>query len=435
MSTVYAARRARLLAQFGEGIIIIPTAPEVIRSRDTHFPYRPDSYFSYLTGFCEPDAVLVLLGGAKPQSWLFCRPRDAEREQWDGYRYGPQRAANAFNLDAAFTLDALDEQLIKQLGNTPKVGFPLGANATWDTRLTTWLNTVRRQARNGEQAPDCVLDIRDLLDEMRLFKDEQELHHLRQAAAINVRAHCRAMQMVRPNWYEYQLEAELLHEYYRHGSRFPAYSSIVAGGKHACILHYVENNARLRAGDLVLVDAGCEWHGYASDITRTYPINGRFSGAQRDLYQVVFAAQEAALASIVPNAPWDAPHQAAVRVLTQGLLDLGLLVGRLEDVLAQGDYRRFYMHRTGHWLGMDVHDVGRYKLGDAWRPLQAKMVFTVEPALYIPAADDIPAAFWHTGIRLEDNVVVTEQGYENLTAGAPRSIADIEAWMAQGTKA
>jgi Xaa-Pro aminopeptidase len=426
-ASIHGARRARLAAAMAGGVAVIPTAPERIRNRDTHFPYRFDSHFYYLSGFPEPEAVLVLVAGAQPRSLLFCRERNEEREIWDGMRYGPDRARERFGFDEAHPIAALDEAMAKLLADQPALHTPLGADPAWDARVMQWLNAVRAQARAGVAAPERVHDVRVLVDEMRLVKDAHELEVMRRAAAISAGAHRRAMAHARPGATEYQVEAELLHEFRRHGAQFPAYWPIVAGGANACVLHYVANDAPLAEGDLLLIDAGCELDGYASDITRTFPVGRAFSAPQREVYELVLAAQAAAIAAVRAGRGWNEPHDAAVGVLAQGLLDLKLLQGSLAEVLEKEAYKRFYMHRTGHWLGLDVHDAGEYKRAGAWRTLAAGMVLTVEPGLYIRAADDIPERFRNIGIRIEDDVAVTEGGCEVITAAAPKAIADIEA--------
>jgi Xaa-Pro aminopeptidase len=427
--SLYAARRARLAAAMGEGVAVLATAAERLRNRDSHYPYRYDSYFYYLTGFPEPEAALVLVGGKAPRSILFCRSRDPEREIWDGFRYGPEAARERFGFDEARPIAALDEALPQLLENQPALYFPLGAEPDWDARAMRWLNAVRARSRAGVAAPQQVHDLRALLDDMRLVKDAHELAVMRRAARIAAAAHRRAMQATRPGRNEYEIEAELLYEFRRNGAQFPAYWPIVAGGAHACVLHYVANDAPLHDGDLLLIDAGCELDGYASDITRTFPVNGRFSGGQRAVYELVLEAQRAAIAAVRPGTAWNLPHEAAVRVLAQGLLDLKLLSGDLDQALEKETYKRFYMHRTGHWLGLDVHDAGEYRAGGAWRPLAPGMALTVEPGLYIRAADDVPAALANIGVRIEDDVIVTAQGCEVITAEAPKAIADIEALM------
>ncbi len=426
----FKTRRQTLLSAMGEGVAIIPTAAEAIRNRDSHYPYRFDSSFYYLTGFKEPEAVLVLVGGGQPKSILFCRDKDPEREIWDGFRYGPAAACEQFGFDEAYSMDELDAKLLVLLANQPKVYFSLGVSALWDAKLTACLNHLSTQGRTGVTVPDAVCDPRKLIDAMRLYKSPFEQAIMRQSADIAATAHNRAMQFLKPGMMEYQLEAEFLHEFYRQGAQAPAYTSIVAGGANACTLHYNANNAPLRDGDLVLIDAGCELDGYASDISRTFPVNGRFSGPQKDLYELVLAAQTAAIAQVAPGNEWDAAHQAALAVLVQGFIDLKLCQGSPQAVLESGDYRRFYMHRTGHWLGLDVHDVGDYKDRDQqWLRLAPGMTLTVEPGCYIRPAANVPEHFWNTGIRIEDDVLVTATACDVLTAKAIKTVADIEALM------
>lgn len=427
-AAIYRARRERVIAEMGEGVMVIATASEVPRNRDTHYPYRHDSYFYWLTGFTEPEAVVVLVAGSAPRHILFCRERNEEREIWDGFRYGPAAAREAFAFDETFAFDALDAELPKYLENQPQLAYIIGRDMAWDTQVMGWLNAVRAKARSGVQAPVRLVDARVWLDEMRLVKDDHELALMRRAAEISTRAHGIAMRATRPGRHEYEIEAEMLCAFRSGGAAAPAYTSIVASGANACVLHYVFNDRPLADGDLLLIDAAAEFGSYAADITRTFPVNGRFSAAQRDVYELVLAAQTAAIATVRPGALWNDPHEAAVRVLTAGMVDLGLLHGAVDDLIESGAYQRFYMHRTGHWLGMDVHDAGDYKVHGAWRPFVPGMTLTVEPGLYIRAADDVPAAFHNIGIRIEDDVVVTADGCEVLTM-PPRTVAEIEAWM------
>jgi Xaa-Pro aminopeptidase len=422
----YANRRQRLAEAIGAGVAVVPTAPERLRNRDSHYPYRFDSHFYYLTGFTEPEAVLVLAAG---KSILFCRERNPEREVWDGFRYGPEAARERFGFDQAHSIAELDKELERLLENQPALYYPIGADPEWDMRAIRWLNAVRSRARAGIAAPERVQDVRAVIDDMRLVKDAHEIGIMRRAARIAAAAHRRAMQRTRPGRFEYEIEAELLHEFRRNGAQFPAYSPIVAGGANACVLHYVFNDAPLREGELLLIDAGCELDGYASDVTRTFPVNGRFSPAQREVYEIVLAAQRAAIESVRPGAAWNEPHDTAVKVLAQGLLDLKLVTGSLDEVLEKEAYKRFYMHRTGHWLGLDVHDAGEYKRQGNWRALAPGMALTVEPGLYIRAEDDIPQRLRNIGIRIEDDVLVSDAGAEVLTAEAPKTLADVEALM------
>lgn len=438
---VRAARRRSVIEAMraaGGGVAILPTAPERMRNRDSDYPYRWDSYFHYLTGFPEPEAVLVIVADAEhAESILFCREKNEEREIWDGFRYGPQAAAERFGFDRALPIGSLDEEVPKLLANRAALFHALGADETLDARVRLWLGQVRAQARAGVASPTRAIDLLAILDEMRLRKDETELETMRRAARISAAAHRRAMLATTPGRFEYEIEAELLYEFRRQGSQAPAYGSIVAAGRNACVLHYRANDDRLRDGDLLLIDAGCELDGYASDITRTFPVNGRFSGAQRTLYDIVLAAQHAAIAATRPGARFDDPHNAAVEVLAQGMIDTGLLGGSRDGVIESGAYRRFYMHRTSHWLGMDVHDCGDYQEpgehgadgGRPWRILRPGMVLTIEPGIYVRAADDVPAAMHDIGIRIEDDAVVTEDGCEIITSDVPTDPDEIEALM------
>ncbi|HEY0064753.1 MAG TPA: Xaa-Pro aminopeptidase [Telluria sp.] len=437
----FAARRARLLAQMVPGAVaILPTAPEVPRNSDSDYPYRHDSYFYYLTGFTEPDSVLVLVaaqGAAGARSILFCRQKNLEREIWDGFRYGPEGAREAFGFDAAFPIEELDDEMTRLLSNAAAAYYALGHSATLDLQMKTWLQNVRRLSRSGVSAPDVVHNLLPMLDEMRVFKDEAEQALMQRAATISAQAHARAMRASRPGMFEYEIEAELLHEFRRNGAQAPAYTPIVAAGANACVLHYSSNNAQSRDGDLILIDAGCEFDSYAADITRTYPVNGRFSAPQKALYELVLAAQSAALAVIRPGALYTDMHDAAVRVLAQGMLDLGLLdkaaYADADAVVAERAHQQFYMHGTGHWLGLDVHDAGAYRdaraEGKPSRPLQAGMVVTVEPGIYVRPAAGVPEQYWHIGIRIEDDVLVTASGHTILSSAAPKTVADIERIM------
>jgi Xaa-Pro aminopeptidase len=456
--TLYAQRRARVAAQLGPGgIAIVPTAPERTRNRDSEYLFRFDSYFYYLTGFTEPRAWLVITD--EGHTTLFCQPKDLEREIWDGIRLGPTAAPAALGVDEAFSVDELDARLARLLENRHTVWFPFAVHAGLESRVDGWLQKVRARVRYGALCPDAQRDLCGVLDEMRLFKDAHEIDLMKHAAQISARAHVRAMQrcarMIRAGEEvrEYHLDAELLHEFRQHGSQYPAYSSIVAAGANACVLHYRADNAPVRDGELVLIDAGCEFHGYASDITRTFPANGRFTGPQRDLYQLVLASQAAAVAATQPGARFVDPHEATVRVLAQGMLDLGLLnrndVGHLDDVIEKRHYFRHYMHRTGHWLGLDVHDCGSYvEPGERGvsnerqdplsgeiikdrpsRILRPGMVLTIEPGLYVSPAEDVPRPFWNCGIRIEDDAVVTANGCELISRDVPVAVDEIEALM------
>ena len=441
----YARRRAAVLEKMravGGGVAIIPTAPEVMRNADADYPYRHDSYFYYLTGFPKPEAMLVLVAAQSEEHdkvYLFCREKNEEREIWDGYRYGPAAAKERFGVDAAFASNQIDAELPRLIANAPALFYALGSSQELDAKMQGWLNAVRSQVRAGVTAPSAAFDVRMLLNEMRLVKDEHELAIMRRAADITAEGHARAMRTAKPGLREYHLEAELLHEFRRNGSQFPAYGSIVAAGANACVLHYRAGDAELRDGDLVLIDAGCELDSYASDITRTFPVNGKFSGPQKALYELVLAAQQAAIAATGPGKLFTDGHDAALAVLAQGMLDTGLLdknqVGSCDDVIANGSYRQFYMHRTGHWLGMDVHDVGDYRdpavsaTEKPYRALVPGMVLTIEPGIYVRPAPGVPEEFWNIGIRIEDDAVVTQDGCEIITDQAPKTIADIEAVM------
>lgn len=438
-SAPFRARRTRLLAQLDGGVAILPTAPERTRNADALYPYRFDSSFYYLTGFTEPEAVLVLQAATAEmpaKHILFCREKNEEREIWDGFRFGPLAAAEQFGFDLAYPISELTQRLPGLIANRPALFAALGADAAWDAQLIAALSTVREQSRQGNVPPAALCDIRKRVDEMRLFKDPAEIHLMQSSADIASAAHARAMRFAAPGKFEYQVEAEILHTFYQHGAQAPAYTSIVAGGDNACVLHYVSNRAALKDGDLLLIDAGCELDGYASDITRTFPVNGRFSGAQKAVYEIVLAAQLAAIDCLRPGVTFNDPHEVVLRTLTQGLIDLKLLEGSVEDNLESGTYRRFYMHRTSHWLGLDVHDAGEYKKGagsdSPWRTLENGMVLTIEPGLYIRAGEGVPDALAGIGIRIEDDVLITETGHHVLSHKAPKSISDIEEACQEG---
>jgi Xaa-Pro aminopeptidase len=428
----YVRRRKQLMRIAGDdAILVLPAALERIRSRDTHYPYRQDSDLWYLTGFPEPEAVLVLVPGRRHgEALLFCRERDPEREGWDGPRSGPEGAVERFGLDDAYPIEDLDEILPGLLEGRSRVYYHFGRDTEFDLKLIGWLNRVRAQVRSGAQPPHEFLELGHLLDELRLFKSPAELKLMQRAADISVKAHEAAMRAAKPGMREYELQAEIERVFRMHDAT-PAYGSIVGAGGNACVLHYVANNAQSRDGDLMLVDAGAEYRNYASDITRTFPVNGRFSKPQRALHDLVGAAQDAALAHAKPGVPYEAGHEAAVRTLTEGLLQLGLLKGTLEKNVADGKYKRFYRHKTGHWLGLDVHDVGDYRIDGDSRLLEPGMVFTIEPGLYVAPDDTTVAAKWRgIGIRTEDDVLVTKDGHKVLTGKLARSADEIEALMA-----
>ncbi|MDO5506498.1 MAG: aminopeptidase P N-terminal domain-containing protein [Pseudoxanthomonas suwonensis] len=431
-SSAHARRRRQLMRMAQDNaILIIPAAPECVRSRDTHYPYRQDSDLLYLSGFEEPGAVLVLVPGrVHGQVLMFCRERDPAREAWDGPRLGPEGAVEALGLDDAWPIDDIDDILPGLLEGRSRVYYHFGRDTDFDLKLIGWLNQVRAQVRMGAQPPHEFLELGHLLDEMRLFKGREEIRLMQRAADISVAAHAAAMRAVRPGQHEYHVQAELEYIYRRHGA-VPAYESIVGAGRNACVLHYRANNAPIADGDLVLVDAGAEYRGYAADITRTFPANGRYTAEQRMLHDLVETAQAAALAQARPGVPYEAGHDAAVRTLTEGLLRLGLLKGKLERNIADGSYKRFYLHKTGHWIGLDVHDVGEYRIDGLSRLLEPGMVFTIEPGLYVRHDDTSVDARWRgIGIRIEDDVLVTGGGHQVLTDRLPRSAEAIEAWMA-----
>ena len=429
---IYRERRAAVLrqmrAQTGGGLALVPTAAESARNRDSLFPFRHDSYFYYVSGFPEPEAVVALTAGPDgDRQLLFCREKNEEREIWDGFRYGPDAAREIFGFDEAHPIGELDKILPNLASDRPALYTPLGLFAPWDRRITELLNEVRNRARTGVSAPEEIVDVRQALDALRLLKDKEELALMRRAAAISSAAHKRAMERTRVGWHEYQVEAELVHEFLQSGAQAVAYPSIVAGGPNACVLHYRENNRQLQDGELLLIDAGCEYQGYASDITRTFPVNGRFTGPQKAIYELVLAAQLACIEAVKPGSDFHDYHKVAERVLAQGYIDLGLCRGTLEEVLETGSYKQFYMHRAGHWLGMDVHDAGLYQIKGASQKLAPGMVLTVEPGTYIRRADNVAREFWDIGVRIEDDVLVTATGVENLTVTAPKSVADVEA--------
>jgi len=429
----FAKRRQRLLAMLGEdSIAILPAAPERTRSRDVEHPYRSDNDFYYLTGFPEPEAIVVLIPGRKQgQFVLFCRERDVEMETWHGRRTGLEGAMQRYGADDAFPIEDADDILPGLMENRERVFYSMGTHPDLDQRMLDWLNRVRKKARAGVHAPGELVSLDHLLHEMRLIKSAAEIRAMKKAAKVSAEAHCRAMQACKPGMMEYQVEAEILHYFMTHGCRHAAYPSIVGGGENGCILHYTENESELQAGDLLLIDAGGEYDNYAADITRTFPVNGKFSAAQKALYELVLAAQYAAIEKVQPGNHWNDPHLAAVKVLTKGLIKLGLLKGTPAKLIKEEAYRRFYMHRTGHWLGMDVHDVGDYKLDGDWRLLEPGMVLTIEPGLYIaPGSKGVAKKWWGIGIRIEDDVRVTRTGHEVLSSGVPKQVDEIEALMA-----
>ncbi len=428
----FARRRKQLMRMMGaDSIAILPTNPEQSRNRDVDFPFRPDSDFYYLTGFAEPDAVAVLIPGRKHGEYLlFCRDRDPKMETWHGRRAGPEGVVEHFGADDAFPIGDIDDILPGLLEGRDRVFYTMGTAPEFDKRVIGWVNGIRNQSRAGKHPPEEFVSLEHFAHDMRLYKSRAEIKTMRQAANIAARAHKRAMQVCEPGMMEYELEAEFLYAFRKAGGE-PAYPSIVGGGENACILHYTENNAPLNKGDMVLIDAGVEHDYYASDITRCFPVSGRFSKAQRAIYELVLDAQLAAIEEVYPGNDWNAPHVAAVKVLTRGLVKLGLLKGRPAALIKEQAYQRFYMHRTGHWLGMDVHDVGDYKVGEAWRELEPGMVLTVEPGLYIPAhSKGVVRKWWNIGVRIEDDVLVTRDGYDVLSKATPKTVDEIETLMA-----
>ncbi|MFL0800170.1 MAG: Xaa-Pro aminopeptidase [Agarilytica sp.] len=431
--TEFARRRKQLMSMLEpNSIAILPSGEEKIRSRDTDYPFRQDSDFLYLTGFQEPEAVLVLIPGREHGEVVwFCREKDREREIWDGLRAGPEGVCQQYGADDAFPIGDIDDILPGLLEGRERVYYTLGKNAAFDKHVMDWVNSIRAKARSGAAPPGDFLDLDHLLHDMRLYKSAEEVRIMERAADISANAHRLAMQVCEPGKMEYELEAEINFYCAKRGGRHPAYNAIVGGGKNACILHYVENSAKMKSGDLVLIDAGCEYENYASDITRTFPINGKFTEEQAAIYNLVLAAQDAAMEKIHVGNHWNEPHDASVHVITQGLMDLGLLDGKLEKLIEDNAYKDFYMHRIGHWIGMDVHDVGDYKVGGEWRVLEPGMMMTVEPGIYIAHDNTNVAAKWRgIGIRIEDDVLITKDGPKVLTGAAPKTIEEIEAAMA-----
>lgn len=432
-NTEYKRRRKHLMQIMGEdAVAILPAALVRMRNRDAEFQYRQDSDFHYITGFDEPEAVAVLVPGRDHGEYiLFCRENDKKMETWNGLRAGQDGAIEKHAADDSFPIDDIDDILPGLLENKEKVYYTMGVHPDFDQLIIKWVNRLREQSRMGIHTPSEFVALDHQLHDMRLYKSAAEVKVMRKAAQISAKAHIRAMQFCKPDIYEYQLEAELLHTFMHNGARFPAYSSIVGGGKNGCILHYVENSDVLKNGDLVLIDAGAEVECYAADISRTFPVNGKYSKEQRALYDIVLAAQYAAIEQIKPGNHWNDPHEAAINVITQGLIDLGILKGKLKTNIEKETYKAFYMHRTGHWLGMDVHDVGDYKVDDEWRVLEQGMVLTVEPGLYVSAEHEKIAKKWHNiGIRIEDDVLVTKDGYDVLSKDVVKDPDEIEALMA-----
>jgi Xaa-Pro aminopeptidase len=433
VASEYKRRRRELMRMMGaDSIAILPAAPQLIRNRDVHFPYRPDSDFYYLTGFAEPEAVCVLIPGGKHGEYiLFNRERDPQKEQWDGARAGQEGACEIYGADDSFPIGDMDDILPGMLERAEKVFYAMGCSPELDKRLPEWINRIRCESRGGLQGPMEIIALDHYLHEMRLFKSRSELKVMRQAARISAAAHKRVMQACKPGVWEYQLEALFIQDCSHKGARAQAYPPIVGAGENGCTLHYIDNKDQLRDKQMLLIDAGCEVDCYASDITRSYPVNGRFTPAQRQLYELVLAAHDAAIKKVKPGNHWNDLHDAAVRTITRGLLKLGIIKGTLAKAIKEEKYKPFFPHRTGHWLGMDVHDVGDYKVDGAWRLLEPGMVMTIEPGIYIPSGTKGVAKKWQgIGIRIEDNVLVTKEGHEVLTKDAPKTIEEIEAIMA-----
>jgi len=428
---VYGQRRKTLMRMMGDdAIAILPAAPVLLRNRDVEHGFRQDSDFFYLSGFPEPEAVVVLVPGRKKGKYvLFCRERDRQKEIWNGYRFGPEGAVEQFAADEAYPIDDIEEILPGLMEHSERVYYTIGLNPEFDKQVMACVNSLRSRARGGVHVPYEFVSLEHLLHDMRLYKSRDELRLMRKAAKISVQAHINAMKACQPGMYEYELEAEFLYQFHREGAGW-AYPSIIGGGANSCILHYTENNQMLNEGEMVLIDAGAEYKGYAADITRTFPVNGKYSAAQAEIYELVLAAQDAAIKKVKPGNHWNDPHNAAVRVLTKGMVELGLLKGKAAELVKKGDYSKYYMHRTGHWIGMDVHDVGDYKVDDEWRLLEPGMVLTVEPGLYIPRGSRGAKRWWDIGVRIEDDIAVTKDGHDLLTKGLPRTVKEVEAVMA-----
>ena len=422
---IYIKRRNKLMSMLNKGLVIIPNADELIRNRDSVYPYRFDSDFFYLTGFNEPESVLVLDTNNK-KSMLFCREKNPEREIWDGFRYGIKVAKAEFGFDETYPINDFTQKITELLSGVNKLYYTIGLKSNYDGIIINTINSLWNKARGGVVAPQSLIDINSYIAECRLFKDEYDIEYITKSCQISTEAHITAMKYVRHAKYEYEIEAKILEIFYRNGSRYPAYPAIVASGGNACILHYIANNAKLNPHELLLVDAGSEYNGYAADITRTYPIGGKFTREQQAVYEIVLAANKAAIAKIQVGNLWNEPSDIAVEILTQGLIDLKLLRGSLQDNIAQGKYKKFYMHSIGHWLGLDVHDVGTYKVDDKYRSFVAGMCTTIEPGLYIAPDSGVPEKFWNIGIRIEDDILLTDTGHKNLTDGVPKEVKDIE---------
>lgn len=429
---IYKRRRQELLNQIGENdIVIVPTANVQSRNGDVYFRFRPDSDFYYLTGFEEPEAVMVICPARKQGPFImFCRERDPFKEMWDGRRVGLEGAVEIYGADDAFPIEDLDDILPSLMEEKVKVYNTVGRYSKFDTKLLEWMNRIKEGMRQGKHAPYEFVDLNHILHEQRLIKRKDEVDLMRKAGKMSAAGHMRAMEVCKPGMYEYQVQAEMECVFRKGGSHYNAYPSIVAGGANACILHYGQNHDVLNDGEMLLIDAGAEFGNYAADITRTFPINGKFTGGQKALYEIVLAAQKASFAVSKPGVSWNETHDATVKTIAQGLIDVGLLKGSLEEVLETQTYTQFYMHRTGHWIGMDVHDVGDYQIEERWRELEPGMVFTIEPGVYVAPAENVDERWHNIGIRIEDDVLITKDGNENLTKDVVKEIADVEAVMA-----
>ncbi len=425
-----ARRRKNLMRAIGkDSIAIIPSAPVKMRSRDTDYRYRQDSDFYYLTGFEEPESVAVLISGRRAAEYIvFCRERDEHMETWNGRRLGVDQAPDVLDADDAFPIDDIDDILPGLMEGRDRVFYSMGRETLFDNRIIGWINQLKAKSGSGASVPSEFVSLDFHLQEMRLYKSRTELAALRKAAKISAAGHVAAMQVCRPGCMEYELEAALIATY-RAGGAEHSFLPIVGGGANGCILHYTENNMVLQDGDMVLVDSGAEWNCYAGDITRTYPVNGQFSEVQREIYSIVLEANLAAIDKAVVGNHWNDPHTAAVRVITRGLMDLGILKGELKTLIKEEEYRRYFMHRTGHWLGLDTHDVGEYKIDGKWRLLEPGMVLTIEPGIYLPDKTSVPRRYRNIGVRVEDDVIVTDDGPEVITAGVVKQIDEIEALM------
>ena len=429
MKNNFSERRLKLSDKVLEdSAIIVASALVKARISDTDYAYRQDSNFYYLSGYEEPDSLLLIRPSSDKEKFIiFCRDRDPLREQWDGFRTGQEGAVQQYGADNAYSINSLDQMMPDLLAGVKNIYFSMSAPCGVDIKISHWMEDIRKNTRAGAEPPNNLLSLDSILHEMRLIKEDHEMNLMKKAADITTEAHIRAMQAVTPGMYEYQLEAEYLYAFNKNGARSPAYNSIVGGGNNSCILHYVENNDELKDGDLVLVDAGCEYQYYASDVTRTFPVNGKFSPEQKEIYSIVLEAHRQSMEQAKPGNKWNLMHEKSVEVIVEGLLELGLLKGTKEQVIEKGDYSKFYMHRIGHWLGMDVHDVGGYKQDGDWRELEKGMVMTVEPGIYIlDSLEDVDDKWKGIGVRIEDDIVITDSGFEVLTPNVPRTIEEVE---------